>query len=301
MRTEVADAAVWFDTEHPALLAAIDLAAQQGFDTHVWQLSWLVRDYLNRHGLWHHLQTSQLAALAAAQRSGTPPVVARVLWGVALAEANLGRYEAAHAHLLRSLAIFTAAGDQLSIAFTRRRIVYVLTQQDDFGAALELAEAELAQSLPGTGPEQRAHALNTVSWLCSQLGRFDEAVAHAREAVALVPLLRPFTAADLWDTLGSAQAGQGFVDAAEDSYRRAAQIYHQQGATFLEAQVWRALGDARQDAGRDAEAGHAYRLAFDLVAATRDPRAVRLGTDLQRLLHRQPAQDVSDGMRPGSP
>jgi tetratricopeptide (TPR) repeat protein len=237
-------------------------------------------------GLWHHLQSSQLTALAVAERSGAPPVVARVLWGVALVEGNLGRYEAAHAHLRHSLTIFTTAGDQISAAFTRRRIIYLLTEQDDFGAALDLARADLAQCPPGTGPERRANALNTVSWLCTRLDLFDEAVAHAREAVTLAPKLRPFAAADLWDTLGSAQAGQGSIDAAEDSYRQAAEIYHQQGAIFLEAQVWRAVGDAHRDAGRGAEAGQAYRQALDLAAATPDPRAAKLSTDLQSLLRR---------------
>jgi hypothetical protein len=80
------DPAVWFGAEYPALLAAQDLAARDGFDRHAWQLSWLVRDYLNRYGLWHHLQTSQLTGLAAAARGGEPTIEARVLWGLALAE-----------------------------------------------------------------------------------------------------------------------------------------------------------------------------------------------------------------------
>jgi hypothetical protein len=30
----------WFTTEHPVLLGALRLAAEEGFDGHVWRLAW---------------------------------------------------------------------------------------------------------------------------------------------------------------------------------------------------------------------------------------------------------------------
>ncbi|WP_432841811.1 BTAD domain-containing putative transcriptional regulator [Dactylosporangium sp. CA-092794] len=262
---------------------ARDADVPEGYDPHAWQRSWLMRDYLNRHGLWHHLQPSQVTDVAAAHR-GDPTIEAHTLWGLALSEASLGRYRAAQAHLCRALAIFTAAGDAESITSTRRRIVYLLTEQGDFVAALEQARVELAQCPAGADPDRRANALNTVSWLCARLGRFDEAVAHARQAVALARHLRPYLVADIWNTLGFTQAGMGAIDDAEESYRRAAGIYHQQGATFLEAQIWGALGEARRNAGRTGEGELAFRHALALVSVTYDPRAVHLGADLNRLL-----------------
>jgi hypothetical protein len=84
----------------------------------------------------------------------------------------------------------------------------------------------------------------------------------------------------------SASDPAGPVGSADSRYRHAAEIYHPQGAIFLEAQVWRAVGDARRDAGRGAKAGEAYRQSLDLATATPDPRAAKLSTDLQSLLRR---------------
>lgn len=274
------EAADWFGTEHPTLLAALDLAAREGFDRHAWQLSWLVRDYLNRHGRWHDLQTSQLTGLAAATRGGEPTVEARVLWGLALVELNLGRYPVAHAHLRRALAIFTAAGDRAAVVITRRRIGYLLTEQGDFAAALREARLDLARQPAGTDAKQRADALNSIGWLCARLGRFEEAIDHAHRAMELTPLLRPYQVADIFDTLGLAQAGCGRADEAEESYRRAAEIYRDHGALFSEARTWHALGEARQRAGRTSEAEVAYAQAGTVLSKTDDPRAA----DLNRLL-----------------
>jgi DNA-binding SARP family transcriptional activator/Flp pilus assembly protein TadD len=274
----------WFETERPVLLAALDSAVKEGFPQHAWQLSSVVRDYLNRHGFWHDLKTTQLTGLAAATRSGQPTDEARVLWGLALAELNLRRFPAAHAHLRRSLALFTAAGDQVSSGITRRRIVYLLIEQGDLAAALEQAQFELALCSPGTDPAWLADTLNTVSWICVQLGRFDEAASHAHQAIALAPHLRPYAVADIYDTLGFAQAGQGALDDAEKSYRHAADIYHQHGASLLEAQTRRALGDAWQRAGRTTDARRAYRQALELITDSDNPRAARIKADLNRLL-----------------
>jgi hypothetical protein len=40
----------WFTTEHPVLMAAIDHAAEGGFDTHTWQLVWTMWTFFDRRG-----------------------------------------------------------------------------------------------------------------------------------------------------------------------------------------------------------------------------------------------------------
>ena len=62
----------WFTAEHQVLLAAVDLAADTGFDTHTWQLAWALGTFLHRRGHWHDLATAWQTALAAADRLGRP-------------------------------------------------------------------------------------------------------------------------------------------------------------------------------------------------------------------------------------
>src|SRR5262249_52204772 len=62
----------WFTVEHPVLLAAAAQAAATGFDTHTWQLTWILWPFLNRRGHWHDQATVGRAAVAAAQRLADP-------------------------------------------------------------------------------------------------------------------------------------------------------------------------------------------------------------------------------------
>ena len=60
----------WFEAERAVLLAAVTLAARQGFDTHAWQLAWALATFLDLRAHWHEWQAVQHAAVAAAQRLG---------------------------------------------------------------------------------------------------------------------------------------------------------------------------------------------------------------------------------------
>jgi tetratricopeptide (TPR) repeat protein len=276
----------WFDAEHPALLSALDLAARDGYHRHAWQLSWVVRDYLNRQGLWHHLQSSQRTGHAAAAH-GEPADRARTLWGLALAETTMGRYPEAHTHLTRALAIFERSGDPKAVEETHRRIGHVLVEQGDFEGSLEQCQHLLALHPPGgREPSRRACALNEMGWAKARLGRFAEAIDDAREALGLALHTPPFQLGDTWDTLGYAQSGLGRVDEAADSYRCAIGIYRSHGAPVQAARSLRSLGEAFEQAGRIREADTTYQQALALVARTDGPQAVRLGQEMNRVLAR---------------
>lgn len=285
------DPGAWFEAEQSALLAAFDLAEREGFDSHVWQLAWVTRDYFNRHGLWHHLQVSQNQGLAAAMRSGDAVVQGHSLWGVALADCNMGRHAEAERQLHRALGIFTAAGDRADVATTRHRIAYVLAESGDFTGALGHALRLLDSYPSGTEPERRASALNLVSDQCVRLGRFDEAIAHAREALSLAGSQGPFWHADTWETLAAAQAGLGDSTAAEVSYRRSVALYVDQSAGFPAARTLRTLGDALQRAGQHGPASQAYREAREALSTSDDPRAAQLDAELASLLTTESAAE----------
>ncbi|MFG1608390.1 BTAD domain-containing putative transcriptional regulator [Actinoplanes sp. NPDC049265] len=290
------DPRAWFDAEHPALLAVFDVAEREGgFDGHLWRLAWALRDYLNRHGLWHHLQVSQNRGLAAAERSADPVAQGHSLWGVALAESNLGRHAAAEQHLRRALDIFTAIGDHQQTAVTDYRIAYVLSNAGEFEDALAHGLRMLDARPPGAGTAHRARVLNLVSDHCVQLGRFAEAAGYAREALDLAGDHGPFWRADTWETLAAAQSGLGDNEAAEASYRRSVALYRELGADFLAATTLRASGDAWRRAGRDDRARTAYREARELLPACEDPRAPNLDAELvRRLAATSPAKTLPE-------
>jgi tetratricopeptide (TPR) repeat protein len=274
--------ATWFDDEHPVLLSALDQAARLGFDRHAWQLAWVLRDYLNRHGLWHHLQSAQEIGLAAAERTGDPLAVAHSLRGMAHADTNMGRFGSATDRLRRAIAVFTADGDREAIADCRRQTAYVLEQQGDEEAALAESVRVLDLYPPGADLGRRAAALNAVSWGNAVLGRFEAALPYAREAIALGGSLGPYALADTYDTLGYVQAGTGDRAGAEASYRRAVEIYRRQGAVFRAADSLRSLAETLDTERAD----DTYREALVLLADAGDPRAPALAARLRDRLRR---------------
>ncbi|GAA2902320.1 AfsR/SARP family transcriptional regulator [Actinoplanes cyaneus] len=279
-----AEPTAWFADEHLALLSALDLAAREGFDRQAWQLSWVVRDYLNRQGLWHHVQMSQSAGLAAAIRGGQPAAEARARWGVAFAASNMGSYEEAHVQLRHALALYEQLGDRDGVERTRLFTAGVLDLQGRWQEALEQFRALLALHPPGSDPTARARILIGVSWSNTELGRFAEAITDAREVIGMGAELHPFRVADTWDTIGRAQAGLGDLDEATDSYRRAVDLYLEHKAPVWAAQSLRHLGDALGAADRVPEAEKAYREALTLVDNTAGPQAAQLGAELELLL-----------------
>ena len=60
----------WLDAEQAVLVAAVDHAAAEGFDTHTWQLAWTLVTFLYRRGHWQDMLTTGTAAVAAARRAG---------------------------------------------------------------------------------------------------------------------------------------------------------------------------------------------------------------------------------------
>jgi DNA-binding SARP family transcriptional activator len=66
--TGQASALAWFAAEREVLLAAVEQAAAEGYDSHAWQLPWALADYLERRGCWRDWTQTQQTALAAARR-----------------------------------------------------------------------------------------------------------------------------------------------------------------------------------------------------------------------------------------
>jgi DNA-binding SARP family transcriptional activator len=93
------DAALaWFASEHPVLVAAIDIASATGFEKHTWQLAKMVVTFLDRRGLWHDWVKVQTIAADAARRVGDREGQAHALNGLGLGYARSGRPNDAKPH-----------------------------------------------------------------------------------------------------------------------------------------------------------------------------------------------------------
>jgi DNA-binding SARP family transcriptional activator len=66
--TGQASALAWFAAEREVLLAAVEQAATEGYDSHAWQLPWALADYLEQRGCWRDWTQTQQTALAAVRR-----------------------------------------------------------------------------------------------------------------------------------------------------------------------------------------------------------------------------------------
>jgi hypothetical protein len=97
----------WFTIERPVLLAAVDQAAANGFDTHTWQLTWALGTFLDRRGHWHDWAAAGRTTVAAAQGLSDSTVQVRAHRILAHAYTVLGRLDDAHTQLSHALDLTT--------------------------------------------------------------------------------------------------------------------------------------------------------------------------------------------------
>ncbi|MFD3720721.1 BTAD domain-containing putative transcriptional regulator [Streptomyces sp. NPDC058674] len=268
----------WFASEHQTLLAAVDSAP----DTHVGYLARTVSAYLEQRGHWPDWVTTQLAALAAAQRLGDRPGIAAAHLELGRAHARMGRYAEADRLLGRAVSLFEELGDPLGQAHGHNNLTLVFERQLDLPRALEHATLALAKYRAAGNRVGEARALNNMGWCHTRLGRYAEAVAHCERALARQREIgdRSGESATL-DTLGFVHHNVGRHRQAIGCYERARDLYRECGDRFNEASLLTHLGDTARAAGEPGTAGEAWRNARDILTelghtATADEVAAKL-------------------------
>ncbi|MEK8106642.1 tetratricopeptide repeat protein [Micromonospora sp. M12] len=119
--------------------------------------------------------------------------------------------------------------------------------------ARRVAGAERARpgAVPGRRPPRReASARNAVGWAHAQLGQYAPALAHCREALALLRTTGDrHGEANTWDSLGFIHARLGDHRAAVRCFRRAIGLYRRVSDRYDEADTLSRLGESRQALG----------------------------------------------------
>jgi tetratricopeptide (TPR) repeat protein len=235
------------------LISLVDRAPSSGrYDSFAWQLAWALEHYLDRRGRWQQMLAVYKAGTQAAQRSGGVPARVTMHRGIARAEANLGRFDAAvHQARLALQALDTQPDADLDErSETHRQLSWTLAQQGDLQGALIEARRALG-TYPGDSCRPvRAFALNAVGYYEARLGMHEDALAHYTEALRLLEhSAHRFGLADTWLGLGLIHARTGNVRLAVPAYLRALELYHALGARYAEADTAFELGLIFTEAG----------------------------------------------------
>ncbi|MEN3356989.1 MAG: hypothetical protein V7637_971 [Mycobacteriales bacterium] len=271
----------WLSIEHPALLGALRLAADSGFDTHAWQLAWALSTFLDRQGHWHDLVSSWHTALAAAERLDHPTAQACAHHFVARAYALLGDLDKAHSHLERGLRRYVQAGDRIGEANVHLGLAYLVERLDRPTEALDHARRAFDCYLASGHRRGQANALNTIGWYHTQLGDHAHAVTECQRALTLFQEDgdRDGEAAT-WDTLGYAHHHLAQFAEAIDSYRHALDLFRDLGDRYYEADTLAHLGDTHQAAGDHTATRETWQQALAILTALNHPDADHLHTRL---------------------
>jgi DNA-binding SARP family transcriptional activator/tetratricopeptide (TPR) repeat protein len=276
-------ALAWYQAEHQVLLAAVALAADEGFDTHAWQLPWSLVTFLYRRGHWDDWAATQRTALAAARRHGDRAGEARAQLDLGYIGAVSGSYPDAHMHLREALILFRQADDRAGQARVHNALATALEREGHVAEALSHARISLALYRTAGNRAARANALTEVSWLNALLGNHEQALSHGNEALGLhLELSNLHGEAGTWDSLGYANHQLGRYAEAITCYTRALVIRREIGDRQHEADTLTHLGDTYCAAGNTEAAYQAWEQALSILDDLRHPHAENIRVKLVR-------------------
>ena len=277
-------ALAWLTAEHPVLLAAVQLAAETGSDTHSWQLAWILAAFLYRRGHWQDLTTAWQTAMPAAGRLHDPAAQAYAHRYLARAHIRLVRYPDAHTHLRHALHLYTHTGDHRGQAHTHGILSTLLAQQGRPGQALDHAQQALTLCRAAGHRRGQALALNAIGWCHVLLGDHQQALPYCQQALALHQELGDRAGqAHAWHSLGYAHHHHAHHTHAADCYQHALHQYRDLGARYEEAFVLTHLGDTHQAAGDPDAARAAWTHALDILTELDHPDAHTVRAKLDHL------------------
>ena len=277
-------ALAWLGAEYQALMAAIDRAADAGFDAYVCRLALIMWDFQDRQGRWHELDATMGAALAAAYRIADRDAQARIHRRAAVASRRLDRGEDAERHLRQALDLYRELEDREGQA----RIVYSLAvlfdRQGRHGEALHRARQALALNRAIGDRRGEATAMNGVGWCLGRVGDFEQAVVFCRQALEIHQEIGDYDGqAESLDSLGYAYHHLGDHRRAVAAYEGALRLFRQGADRYNVAQVLGHIGDAQLAAGATDEARAAWRDALAILHELGHPDAGPMRAKLDAL------------------
>ncbi|MFI5914117.1 BTAD domain-containing putative transcriptional regulator [Dactylosporangium sp. NPDC051541] len=267
-------ALTWFAANHRVLTAAVQLATDEGFDVHAWQLPWTMTTYLDWRGHRPELVAAQTAALGVMRRIGEVPGRANAHREIGRTLHRLGHDRDAAEHLAESVRLYAELGDGIGEARAR----YSVGMLESAAGRPERAREEFTRTLALAAAAGdllwQGRTLNALSWAWAQSGDLDRALELGDRAQAL--LLRAgdrHGEAFAWSNNADIHHRRGDYPAATRAHRQAIRLMHDFGDRASNASMLVELGDTRLAAGDPAGAADAWRRAVHLYEQLGDPAA----------------------------
>lgn len=273
----------WLDVEQRALVAAIGLADECGDDVRVHQLAAMVSDAFQRRGHWQDTGSTQLLALAAAERSGDRHARAVAHRTLGRAFTHLGRVDQAEPHLLGALALFTELGDLTGQAHTHRQLAVLFGDGGDLQRALGHCERSVELCREVGDDEGTARSLNSAGFCRAMLGEYPAALDSCEQALVMYRALRNTAGEEATlDSLGYIHHRMGDLERADACYRQALRLCRDLGERYHEAVVLDHLGDNQLARAEPAAAAASWRTALAILEALEHPSAAEVRAKLGR-------------------
>jgi tetratricopeptide (TPR) repeat protein len=295
--TDTRQAQAWVQAERGVLLAVIAQAAELSFDTHAWQIPYCLAKFLDMHGYWDELTTTNRVALEAAQRLGDMTAQARIHLISCHACMRLGDEHDAQAHLKDALRLYELLEDRVGQARIYVAFSLVLNRQGRHNDAFGQAQYALILYWSAGYRPGLAQALNAMGWSEAHLANPQRAVACCRMSVDLHREVgNKVGEAEGCDSLGYAYHQLGDYQQATAYYERAVGCLRELACRHEEAVTLARLGDAHLGFGHPERARRSWERALAVFDEENHPSA---GPVRGRLQHLGQATVVGAGQAKG--
>lgn len=168
-----AGAFAWFEGEHQALLAAVDLAAGNGLDRPAARLAWALSGFFMVSAHWDDLVRAATSGSTAARRTGDNEAEATALRERANAFTLLDRLDDALADMERSAILSREIDDLVGLGKAYLGIGMVNDRRRQHRESLHYAELAIDAFRRSGQQHDEAKALNAAGWAHTQLGEHD--------------------------------------------------------------------------------------------------------------------------------
>ena len=265
-------ALAWFESEYAVLIAVLRQAT--GFDTHIWQLAWVLVSFFEYQGHWRDWRNSQITALDASRRLSDKLAQAHSHLLLASVSVQLIDYDHAHTHLQRALDLFTELGNNTGQAETHHNFAWVFERQGRYREAVPHEQQALAMYQAAGHRTGAARMLNGVGWFHAQLGDYQQALICCQDALDLQREIGDhFGEATTYDSLGYVHRHLGHQREATTCYEKSVDLYSELGDHYNEADTLSSLGDAHQAFGDAESARIAWQRALTIFEQLGHPHA----------------------------
>jgi len=263
---DLSDATAWFRAEGRVLVTAVQ---DSDDDRYAWQLAWALADYLDREGRWQEWFDTQSTAAAAAERLGDESWQLYAHRSAAGATIRLRRFGLGRELLQRSARLAARTGDQVAQAQAENTLAWLLELEGDPAAAIPHAQRSAELFAAAGEHRFAARAISGTGWYAALTGDFHRALAVCTQALTQQRELADSAGlAGTLDSLGYICDNLGQPAAAIDWYREAVSAYQQDadrgGEAATRARLATTLARTGDAAGARAERELALAIFDDL-------------------------------------